>query len=181
MRGSLFGFVDSEGFRPCPTGAEPVGRGVTLIEVLIGILVITIASVATLQFFSYGMGGIGKQTNKRAALERARQRLEELLEAPLTDLPGSESDGNLYWCKPGSMCTKANNSWVASNSPIDCDVQMVVDGQSRKTQTFAQWIDDPTNGVGPAETIQIGVKVWFMPGTTDDDFNRVYLKTLRTP
>ena len=35
-------------------------RGVSLVEILLGLLIVTIACVGTLSYFAYGMGGIGK-------------------------------------------------------------------------------------------------------------------------
>ena len=154
-------------------------RGVTLIEVLIGIVIVAIASIAGLVAFSSGLGGIGKEGARRAALERARQRMEELLQTPVSNLPPTAGP-DPYWCVTGSTCTSA--SWQASpaSAPLN-GVPMVVDGQNQQTQTFAQWIDDTTNGIGQRELVEIGVKVWYMPGAVDDDFHRVYLRTLRTP
>ncbi len=176
MQPTLFSLTNSDAARPCSPAVIRRSRGVSLIEVLIAIVVIGVACVGAFAAFSTGLGSVGKQGNRRAALERARERLEQLLSAPLTDMP--RADGNLYWCTAGTTCT--STSWTFSNSALDA-VPMNVDGNDRKAQVFAQWVDDPTNGVGPREIIQIGVKVWYMPGSVDDDFNRVYLKTLRTP
>ena len=61
-------------------------RGVTLIEVLLSIVIVAIASIATLTYFAYAKGGVGKTGNRRAALERARQRLEQMLAANISGI-----------------------------------------------------------------------------------------------
>ena len=53
--------------------------GVSLVEILIGILIVVIASIGTLSYFSSVLGNVGRQSNRRAAIERARERLEQLM------------------------------------------------------------------------------------------------------
>lgn len=152
-------------------------RGVSLVEILIGILIVVVASIGTLTYFAYGLGGIGKTGNRRAALERARQRLEQVLAANLSQLPAL--DGQSYWCSAGDPCA----TWVASAAPIAQTVA-VADLSPQRMETTVQMIDDPAAGTGTAtlDTLEFGVKVWFIPGSTaDDDFHRVHLRTLRTP
>ena len=67
-------------------------RGASLIEVLVAIIIIVIASVGTLAYFAYGLGNVGKTGNRRAALERSRERLEQLMASTIANLPSR--DGN---------------------------------------------------------------------------------------
>ena len=146
--------------------------GVSLIEILLGLLIVTIASVATLQYFAYGKGSIAKQGNRRAALERARERLEQALSASVGALP--PQTGQLYYCSAGNPCT----TWTASGTPISQTDPVT----GRRMETTAQWVDDPSAGTGTGnlDIVDLGVKMWFMPGSTDDNFNRVVMRTLRT-
>ena len=153
-------------------------RGVTLIEILIGIIIVAIASIATLSYFSYAKGGIGKTGNRRAALERARQRLEQLMETNVDDI--KPADNAPHWLKcSGSPCT-----WAFFNAPPGTpETTNVEDLGLQPMETTVQWRDDPSAGTlaSTQDALEFGVKVWYIPNSSaDDDFNRVYVKTLRT-
>ena len=149
-------------------------NGVGLIEILLGLLIITIASLATLNYFAYGFGSIGKQGRRRAALERAREQLEQLLVANIIQL--QPPNGQQYWLTcSGSPCT-----WTRSAVRVTQSVS-VNDLPSQPIETMIQWVDDPSAGTSTLDTLALGVKVWFTPSVADDDFNRVYVRTLRTP
>ena len=158
-------------------GRHPLQRGVSLVEILVAIVIVVVASIAALSYFSYGMGGIGKQGNRRAALERARERLEQLLAANVNNL--KPSDQQLRWliCA-GSPCTWTLSTGQALESVAEDDLP------SQKMETTVQWQDDPA-----AQTLQstqdalvLDVKVWFTSNTgSDDDFNRVHVRALRAP
>ena len=156
-------------------------KGVSLVEVLIGMLIVVLASIGTLTYFSSALGNVNKQGNRRAALERARQRLEQLMETPANQLP--PQDGQTYWCQVGNPCT----SWVQSSTPISQTGGIQVDDLGGlRMETSAQFVNDtsndPSGGPPTLDTYELGVKVWFIPNSpADDDFHRVYLKTLRTP
>ena len=155
-------------------------RGVSLVEVLIGIVIVVLASLGTLMYFSYSLGGIGRQSNRRAALERARQRLEQLIVANSSQLP--PQDGQLYWCNDSNTTGAACTSWVPSATPIPQTVGPVNNLTGVPMQTSVQMIDDLSAGTATLDALEFGVKVWFVPGTTaDDNFHRVYIRTLRTP
>lgn len=168
--------------RPTPPAPCP-RRGVSLIEILIGILIVAIASIGTLTFFAYGRGNIGKTGNRRAALERARQRLEQVLAANISDIQ-PPIDPNLpqnaqpqFWLScTGSPCTWAR--WPSAPSEtVDVD-----DQPDLPIETTVKWQDDPSAGTSTPDTLEFGVKVWFVAGSTaEDDFHRVHLRTLRTP
>lgn len=151
-------------------------KGVSLIEILMGIVLLALISICTLSYFAFGLGGIGKQGNRRAALERARERLEQMMSA---SLPGQfpAQDGQRYWCNAGNPCT----SWATSGTPIAQTVS-VDDLPAQRMETSVQWVDDPAAGTVNSDTWELSVKVWFTPNvTTDNDYNRVYIRTLRTP
>ncbi len=149
-------------------------KGVTLIEVLVGIALIAVICITTLNYFSYGVGGIGRQGNRRAALERARQRLEELAATNATSIQPSDTNPHWLTCA-GSPC-----SWTIRNSVTPETIQ--VGTLNQRMETTVQWVDDPSVTPGiTTDTLAIGVKVWFTSDTTDDEYHRVYLRTLRTP
>ena len=153
-------------------------HGVTLVEVLISFVIIVIASVATLQYFGTTRGYIGKTGNRRAALERARERLEQFMASDIDQLP--PRDGGCYACA-GATCTLASWTAYACGTPPPSDVIPVEDQGNLRRETVAQFIDDPSAGTGALDVYELGVKVWLTNTNTDDPFNRVSLRTLRTP
>ena len=150
-------------------------KGVSLLEVLVGLILIAIICVCTLNYFAFGLGGMGKQGHRRAALERARERLEQLMAVAPSGLP--PTDGEKYWCKEGQPCSK----WEKSATPLSQTVR-VSDFLAQPMQTTATAKDDSSAGTGTGflDVWEFGVKVWFTSNSADDDFNRVYLKTLKT-
>jgi type II secretory pathway pseudopilin PulG len=146
------------------------------VEVLVGILIVVIAAIGTLSYFSYGLGGIGKEGLRRAAMERARQRLDQLMEANLTAIAGANlQDGQPYWL----TFSPATNTWNRPAAPTFEGVT-VDDLPNQPMETTVQLVDDPTAGTTGLDVALIGVKVWFTGNAgADDDHNRVYVKTLR--
>ena len=150
-------------------------RGVTLVEVLMGTLIVIIASIGSLMYFAYGVGSIGKTGYRRAALERARQRLEQVM-ASTSISQLQPPDGQPYWliCS-GNPCT-----WTRSATRVTQTVS-VDNLPTQNIETTVQWVDDPSAGTATLDTLALGVKVWFTRNAaTDDDFNRVYVRTLHT-
>ena len=153
-----------------------VGReGVSLIEVLVGLLLLSVVCISAFGYFAYGLGAIGKQGNRRAALERARERLEQLMAAQVGELPGL--DGQTYWCSAGSPCT----TWTPSENVPIAQTVAVNDLPSQRMETSVRGVDDLSAGTATLDTWNVGVKVWFTSDLTDDDFHRVYLRMLRSP
>ncbi|MBI4167505.1 MAG: type II secretion system protein [Candidatus Aenigmarchaeota archaeon] len=155
-------------------------RGVSLIEVLVGLVIVTVATIGALSFFSRGVGGIGKEGNRRAALEQARARLEQLMAAPITQVEPS-INGTLtpdnqpkYWisCANGS-CTRTA-SYASETVSVD-------DLPNQRIESTVQWKDDSTADTTDPDTLELTARVWFTSNLVDDDSNRVYLKTLRSP
>ena len=149
-------------------------KGTTLIEILVGILVITILSVTVLNVFANALGGIGKQGNRRAALEVARQRLEELTAASISNITPSDTSTHWLTCT-GSPCT-----WSIKNANVVTPENVAVsDLATQRMETTVQL--SSSSPLNPSfDILDLGVKVWFTSRTgSDDDFDRVYLKTLR--
>ena len=147
-------------------------RGASLIEVLLALVIITLAAISALSFFAYGMGAIARQGNRRAALERARERLEQVMAANINNV--SPSNGNPHWLScSGNPC-----NWNLSPDPVFEQVT-VNDLTGQSMETTAQLKDDPTAGTDTLDVVEFGVRVWFTPGLADDDYHRVYLRALR--
>ena len=87
-------------------------KGVSLIEIVIGIAVVTIAAAGALSFFSYGIGEIKTQGNSRAALELASTRLEQLMAADSSVI--SPPDSNIRYLK----CTGTPCTWILSATAL---------------------------------------------------------------
>lgn len=155
-------------------------RGASLIEILIGMLIIVVASMGTLTY--YALGNVGRQGNRRAALEQARQRLEQLLEVnvdtikPAIDPSQPPNNQPVRWV---SCSASSCGSALASNPN---DTVTVDDLPNQPLVSTVQWKDDPAAGTPTPDVLELGVKVWFVPGSTDDDnVHRVHLRTLRIP
>ena len=150
-------------------------KGISLIEVLVGMVLLAVICISSLGFFSYGMGGIGREGNRRAALERARDRMEQLLAADAASLPSLNGPSMKSWCDNGDPCT----NWVTTSRTQTVPVGSL---GNLPMETTAQPVHDPTAGTTNNfnDAWELGVKVWYTPRAgTDDEFNRVYLKTLR--
>jgi len=151
-------------------------KGVSLMEVLIGIVLLAIICIASLSFFTHGLGGIGREGNRRAALERARERLEELLTAGPSEIKPAEGDPALYWVScTGGTCTRTA-SYVDDTVSVD-------ELTSQRIESTVQWRNDPSAGTTIlSDVLELVVKVWYTSNTdVDNDYNRVHLRTLRTP
>ena len=153
-------------------------EGVSLIEILLGLLIVTIASIATLNYFASGLGNINKQGNRRAALERARERLEQVLAADVNQSAFQVPNSAQYWL----TCTGSPCTWTRSAVQVTQAVS-VNDLPNQTIETTIQGVHDPSAGTSSStlDTLALGVKVWFTPSAADDNLNRVYVRTLRTP
>ena len=150
-------------------------EGASLIEVLVGLVLLAAVCISSFGYFAFGLGSLGKQGDRRAALERARERLEQLMAANTADLPSF--NGTKFWCSAGSPCT----TWTASVAPFAQSVS-VNDHPNRRIETSAQAVNDLSAGPSTAPDVwEFSVKVWFSDVNDPDDFHRVYLRTLRTP
>ena len=152
-------------------------RGATLVEILIAMVVIVVASIAALSYFSYGRGSIGKQGNRRAAQELARQRLEQLLETNSDDIKPADLAVRWLTCA-GTPCV-----WTIANAQVQQPVTVGNFPGTLPIETTVQCIHDPNAGTvaGNCDTLALDVKVWYTNTGADDDFNRVHIRTLRTP
>ena len=163
-------------------------RGVSLIEVMIAIVVIFVASIGALSFYTYGMAGVEKAGRRRAALERARQRMDAIMATPINQIAGTNPNDDDVWWLTDSTPNGTSHTWVRSN--VLTTETVIVDDMDGATgnpdppvmETTIQQRDDASDGNDPSlDTVLISVKVWYTGETTDDDYNRVCIQTLRTP
>ena len=150
-------------------------RGVTLIEVLIGMVLIVVISLGSFVMFSSGLGHMKLSGDRRGALEAARAQLEKIVSANLGDIaPPANGDLRYVDCSV-DPCT-------LSAAPVTENVTITNLG-NRRMETTVQRIDDPAAGtLLTLDTIEISVKVWFTPFIgNNNDANRVEIRSLRTP
>ena len=156
--------------------ATSLRSGVTLIEILIGMIIVVIASVATLTYFAYGMGNVGKSGNRRAALERARERLEQLMAVNVDLIKPDPIDFAVHIATcSATTCTLPN--------PVPAEWVSVDNLSTQKLVSTVQCVHDRSAGTpdGTCDVLELTAKVWFIPGSTgDNDFSRVHVRTLRT-
>ena len=152
-------------------------RGASLIEILIGIIIVTTASAGALVYYGHGMGRISRQGNRRAALERARERLDQLVAVSAATIKPPDNDNALYWVScAGGACTRTA-AYVAETVSVD-------NLPAQRIESTVQWINDLSAGTptSTSDTLALDVQVWFIRGSSArDDFNRVHIRTLRTP
>jgi prepilin-type N-terminal cleavage/methylation domain-containing protein len=166
-----------------PNRIGSLKRGLSLIEVLLAIALIAVCSIGTLSYFSVGLGGVNRQGNRRAALERARQRMEQLVAAAPAEIR-PPADGQTYGVAACDGSEKVKCSWKVVPSPA---VQTVTvnDMAGLRMETSVRYIDDVDTAVPDhADVLVLGVKVWFVPSPSllvdDADSQRVQLQALRT-
>ena len=162
-------------FMRMPKGKLDQTRGVSLVEILIGTLVVVVASIATLSYFSYALGGVGKAGNRRAALERARERLEQMAVSKITDMtPPNDGLAHPVSCAAGIPCA------VVPSDPGE--TVSVDDLPNLPVQSTVQCIHEVSAGtpLDTCDALVMSAKVWFIPGSTiENAFNRVYLRAVR--
>jgi hypothetical protein len=135
------------------------------------------------------MAGVEKEGRRRAALERARQRLDAIMASPINQIAGTNPNDDDVWWLTDSTPNGTAHTWVRTNAQttetvIVDDMDGAAGNPPRPPmETTVQQIDDPAAGVSPSlDTVLISVKVWYTGETAnDDDYNRVCIRTLRTP
>jgi hypothetical protein len=108
-------------------------RGATLIEVVMGCLLLTVLAIAGGAYFYQGRTTLSQARDKRAALERANGRLEALRMTGFAGLAMSSPDFNTYFIAP------SGGNWVRRNT--DPGETVVINGQTRPIRTWLQYVD----------------------------------------
>jgi len=128
-------------------------KGLTLIEVLVSAVVLVIVILGGMQFFIFGSARINREGHRRAALELAQQKIEELL--------------------------ASNYGEVVSGS----ETGLPLDGIDCNRSTEVTYVDDPADALGtddddPQDYKRVSVIVsWNETGR----LNTVILETWITP
>lgn len=86
------------------------GAGLTLVEVMIAIVILTIMALGSAAFLYHSRVGIFYQGNKRVALEAANSRLEEIRASQYDDVKPTGSDYNTHYLS-GQV-----GNWVLADS-----------------------------------------------------------------
>ena len=139
-------------------------------------IIVVIASVGTLTYFAYGMGNVGKSGNRRAALERARERLEQLMAINAALIKPSDFVVHTVICG-ATTCSVLN---AAETVPVD-------NLPLQKLVSTVQCVHDVSAGTpnGTCDVLELSAKVWFTSDFNEyndsrDRFNLVHIRTLRT-
>ena len=148
-------------------------RGATLIEVLICFVLIAIACIASLSYFGNTRGFIGRTGNRRAALERARERLEQLMQVDPNTIKPSDFVEHTISCA-GGTCT----------IPAPALEKVPVGGlPPQKIVSTIQCKHDPAAGTlgSTCDALEFSAKVWFTNDQTwpEAEDHRVHIRTLR--
>jgi len=134
--------------------------GATLIEVMIGLIIIAMVIIGGGMFFFYGRVIIIREAHRRAALLVASQRLEELKAADYSEITSESFDpGYTYYI----VWDQENNKWQPSEDP-SYDYVMVDNLVDQKMATQAWCIDD--DGDGSYDYLQVRAKVEWTNGRT---------------
>lgn len=147
-------------------------QGFTLIELLISLLIIVLASICTLSYFQYGLGGIHQEGNRRAALEIARGRMDQVFAADFNSInPPAGTTTEHYLTCSGTPCT-----WSQPSSGEIWDTVTVNEKPGRRLYTKVMWRDDtPGDGTVDDDVVEIVVRACYKPGGS----NWVELRSLR--
>ena len=164
----------------CPfTRMRQRRAGVSLIEILVAIMLLVVVAVGALAQFSYGLAGVNTQGSRRAALERARERLEEVMATPFAQVspPVAVNPNRVdgwYWLP----CVAGVCAWSATNPN---ETVAVGDLGPQSMECLVRWINDPTLVGSPLpDALEFSVKVRYAPGVADNELQRVYLRSLST-
>ena len=152
-----------------PDGVEnDRSSGFTLVEVMIAMIVLALLALGGGSFLLYSRMQVDIQRNKRAALEVATGRLEELRASGYNATKPAKNDFVAVYL------AKAGEAWAQSSS--DPGETVTINGQTMPMETTVQFVD--VDGKSPSYdctlfTVQVGYRL----GSAD----RVRLSTLTAP
>ncbi len=91
------------------------GAGLTLVEVMIAIVILTVMALGSAAFLYHSQVGIFYQGNKRVALEAANSRLEEIRASQYDDIKPTE-DYDIHYLSP-DLSGQVGDWTPADNDP----------------------------------------------------------------
>ena len=141
--------------------------GFSLVEVLIALVILVIVILGGGLYFFYGRLGINREGYRRAALERASQRLEQLKAANYSDIALEPPSDQLYYITYGSSWNLTPDKTEDTISEDNLPDGVIV--------TQAQWVDE-----GSDESYDY-LKVTVTVAWGDNPDNKVELVTLIAP
>jgi len=147
-------------------------KGFTLLEMMVAIIIFAVVMIGGLSFFVYGRSDISREGHRRAALELASQRLEELKAADYSKIEPYSCYGVYDYAV---YYIHYSDGWYVEdedpNETVDIDN---LTGQS--IITTVQYEDvDPGDGIASYDYLIVKVTVsWDEKGVT----NNVTLTTL---
>lgn len=168
-------------------------NGFSLIEVLIALVILIIVILGGGLYFFYGRLGINREGYRRAALELASQRLEELKAAKWNDIAPGENDetSDGYSFDPliryyllGSSSWDPIQPPVLESDPPEAAIEAKLVGnpsgeENRMMVTKAEAREVEYSSY---ELLKVTVTVkWNIAGWDDNTSNKVDLVTLITP
>jgi len=141
--------------------------GFSLIEVLIALVILVIVILGGGAYFYYGRLGINREGYRRAALELASQRVEELRAADYSDIALDPPSDQLYYITYGSSWNLSLEKTEDTISEDNLSDGVIV--------TEAQWVDEGSDGSYDYLKVTVTVTWGDNPG------NKVELVTLIAP
>ena len=146
--------------------------GFSLIEVLIALVILVIVILGGGLYFFYGHLGINREGYRRAALELASQRLEQVKAADYSEVVLDPPSDQLYYITYGSSWEKSEGKTEETIAEDNLPDGVMV--------TEAQWVHD--DGGSSYDYLKITVTVkWNIAEWGDNTSNKVELVTFIAP
>ena len=147
---------------------DGASKGFTLVEVMIAMIVLAVLALGGASFLAYSRMQVDVQRNKRAALEAATGRMEELRAAGFDE---TKPTSNNY---VATYLARAGNAWVRSSSNPGEAVSL--NGHTMPMATTVQFVD-VDGGSASYDCALFTVEVGYRVGSAD----RVRVSTFRAP
>jgi type II secretory pathway pseudopilin PulG len=148
-------------------GSRMVVRPVTLVEILISILLLTILAVVSGTYLAHSGGSARIQNCRRAAVETGNSELERIMAADFADIAPPE-DFSMYY-----LARIDEETWDVSSS--DPGWTTTINGRDFPVVITVQY-QDRDGGFSTYDYLDINIRVGYLSG--DDDY--VGLQTRRS-
>ena len=153
--------------RGAGSGPRPAS-GFTFVEVMIAMIILALLAIGGGAFLSYSRTHVDIQRNKRAALEEANKRLEELRASGYDATKPTNNNYVVVYLQ------KSGNAWNRRSS--DPGETVSINGQTMPIVTTVQFVD-VDGGSASYDYTLFAVQVGFRAGST----NRVHLWSYNSP
>lgn len=149
-------------------GPARTRRGTTLVEVIIGCLILAVLALAAVASLQHARSTTVQQRDRRTALELANGRLEALRGAVFSQVRPAASNYNIYYLR------QTGTSWAVSASATSETV--TVNYRPRSMRTTVQYVD-ADGGSASYDLLKFNVRVQYTRSTN----TQVELETMRGP